>query len=486
MNLQEQIIEIVEKNNVKFDMLNANAHPTDKQINNAIKSFATDANNADIIAISDTTMFKSGKKGFVFTSEGVYASDIDFCVDKNLRTTQPIRYDQVVQMRIEDKHNIVFTYKDGSYSIGYFSIYADYFYECFTMIQSLINTTESISQDYDLTQELKDGSTLPLKIRDTYRENGHTYIFTTGILDGTITPFLYEIINNSYVFISDNEKVHYLVGKFLDQNPTLLQLFNDKKEEKPVSKEQNDSEELDNFIMLSDPDGNTSRFEFLDLIHYQEKDYVVLLPDGDEDTKDVVILQVEESYGDYESYIAVDSDETLITVFEIFKEKFSNEFDFKDQEKQNTEEIENNRPIPYEGDEPYIFISYAHRDMDTVLPIIHQMRKDGYRVWYDEGIDPGSEWDENIASHLEKSRCFIAFMSENYLQSNNCKDEIFYARDLEMNCILVYIDDAKLKGGMAMRLNRLQALFYHKYQLKPLFFKRLYEAGVITTCGVKK
>lgn len=38
---------------------------------------------------------------------------------------------------------------------------------------------------------------------------------------------------------------------------------------------------------------------------------------------------------------------------------------------------------PYEGDKPYIFISYAHADNDAVLPIVSDMHSRGYNIWYD-------------------------------------------------------------------------------------------------------
>lgn len=40
----------------------------------------------------------------------------------------------------------------------------------------------------------------------------------------------------------------------------------------------------------------------------------------------------------------------------------------------------------YEGDEKFIFISYAHKDSETVYPIIEKLNADGYRVWFDDGI----------------------------------------------------------------------------------------------------
>ncbi len=86
---------------------------------------------------------------------------------------------------------------------------------------------------------------------------------------------------------------------------------------------------LDNTIYLSDEEGNEIPFEFLDLIEYEGNEYVVLLP-FEEDADEVVILQIEEVDEETESYISVESDEILNAVFEIFKEKFKEDFNFVD------------------------------------------------------------------------------------------------------------------------------------------------------------
>ena len=95
-------------------------------------------------------------------------------------------------------------------------------------------------------------------------------------------------------------------------------------------------EELDNIIVLNDENGNEVEFEFLDLIEYDSEEYVVLLPileDGEEDDGEVVILKVEETESeDEESYVSVDDEDVLTAVFEIFKDKFKDEFNFTDAE----------------------------------------------------------------------------------------------------------------------------------------------------------
>ena len=95
-------------------------------------------------------------------------------------------------------------------------------------------------------------------------------------------------------------------------------------------------EDLDNLIILNDENGNEVKFEFLDLIEMDDEEYVVLLPAIDEESNEeegeVVILKVEDTDDvEEESYVGVEDEETLNKVFEIFKEKFKDEFDFIDE-----------------------------------------------------------------------------------------------------------------------------------------------------------
>lgn len=136
---------------------------------------------------------------------------------------------------------------------------------------------------------------------------------------------------------------------------------------------------------------------------------------------------------------------------------------------------------PYEGDN-YIFISYSHRNTAKVMGVMERMQRDGFRIWYDDGIDPGTEWDDNIAAHVDRCKYFIAFISKEYLESENCKDELNYARDLNKERLLVYLENVELPQGMAMRLNRLQAVHMYTYADPERFFEKLYAAKGIEKC----
>lgn len=95
-------------------------------------------------------------------------------------------------------------------------------------------------------------------------------------------------------------------------------------------------EELDNIIILNDETGAEVKFEFLDLVELDEEEYVVLLPTDEAENEDeageVVILKVEASETEEESYVSVDDEEVLNKVFEMFKEKFKDEFNFIDED----------------------------------------------------------------------------------------------------------------------------------------------------------
>lgn len=86
---------------------------------------------------------------------------------------------------------------------------------------------------------------------------------------------------------------------------------------------------VENRIELTDEDGNSVYFEFLDLVTYRGKEYVILLPEDDK-ADEVIILQVESLSDENESYIAVENQQILETVFEIFKERNRDFFTFTD------------------------------------------------------------------------------------------------------------------------------------------------------------
>ena len=82
-------------------------------------------------------------------------------------------------------------------------------------------------------------------------------------------------------------------------------------------------------LVLSDDMGGEAEFEVLDLIDYEDKQYVVLLPMDENDTG-IVILEMTVIDEENADYADVEDEDILNAVFDIFKEKYADEFDFVD------------------------------------------------------------------------------------------------------------------------------------------------------------
>lgn len=118
---------------------------------------------------------------------------------------------------------------------------------------------------------------------------------------------------------------------------------------------------------------------------------------------------------------------------------------------------------PYEGHEKYVFVSYCHENESEVYPYIEALANQGYRVWFDEGINPGVDWPETIAEHLDNSSAVIAFVSKESINSHNCRREINYAVLKKKDMLICFIDETKLTPGMEMIIATLQAIKLYEH-----------------------
>ena len=89
-------------------------------------------------------------------------------------------------------------------------------------------------------------------------------------------------------------------------------------------------DDLMEIVTLEDEAGNAVEFELADQINYEGKEYVVLLPLAEDDSG-IVILEVEEGDGEEgDLYMDVEDEAVLNAVFDLFKEKYADEYDFMD------------------------------------------------------------------------------------------------------------------------------------------------------------
>jgi uncharacterized protein YrzB (UPF0473 family) len=98
------------------------------------------------------------------------------------------------------------------------------------------------------------------------------------------------------------------------------------------------TEERDDLVVLVDENGQEVQFEHIDTLELNEKEYVVLIPyieDDNEaldedDEEEVVILRIEHNDNGDDAFISVEDENELNMVFEEFKSRMEEEFDFEE------------------------------------------------------------------------------------------------------------------------------------------------------------
>lgn len=107
----------------------------------------------------------------------------------------------------------------------------------------------------------------------------------------------------------------------------------------------------------------------------------------------------------------------------------------------------------YTGDEPYLFVSYAHKDDERVYPILRALYEKRVRIWYDEGIEVGANWPQTVAEHLRGAETVVVFTSARAAVSQNCRREVNYGVSQKKKLLVVRLDDSELPADMGMQLS---------------------------------
>lgn len=124
----------------------------------------------------------------------------------------------------------------------------------------------------------------------------------------------------------------------------------------------------------------------------------------------------------------------------------------------------------YNGDdEPYIFVSYKHKDADIVYPIIKQFHDIGFNIWYDEGLPYGENFDIVIPNKIEGATIFVNFITHECMAcANDSEDYMIKESDiaqyLGVPILAIYPQpDVKLKGYYLTNYLKKQSVHKHEY-----------------------
>lgn len=114
-----------------------------------------------------------------------------------------------------------------------------------------------------------------------------------------------------------------------------------------------------------------------------------------------------------------------------------------------------------EDDAPYVFVSYAHADRDLVFPEIEHLHRLGYRIWYDEGIRPSSEWTDVLAEKIEGCTTFLVFVTPRAVESRHVRNEINWALDRSRQFLAVHLEPTDLPRSLGFQMSSMQAVMAH-------------------------
>jgi TolB-like protein/Tfp pilus assembly protein PilF len=134
------------------------------------------------------------------------------------------------------------------------------------------------------------------------------------------------------------------------------------------------------------------------------------------------------------------------------------------------------RPFPaYKGNEQYIFVSYAHADDSHVYQEIQWLHQQGFNLWYDEGISPGSEWHSELAESIENASLFLYFITPRSVKSDHCQREVHFAIDRKIPVLAVHLEAAEMSPGLDFSLGSTQAII--RYELADQEYRAKLLAG---------
>ena len=89
-----------------------------------------------------------------------------------------------------------------------------------------------------------------------------------------------------------------------------------------------DEEVPENYITLTDDEGNDISFEIISTVDYEGHLYAVMIPFDDEDDEVVILEIIPTENPDESEFLSVDDDDLLGEIFEEFKKNYDGEYDF--------------------------------------------------------------------------------------------------------------------------------------------------------------
>jgi len=111
---------------------------------------------------------------------------------------------------------------------------------------------------------------------------------------------------------------------------------------------------------------------------------------------------------------------------------------------------------------PYVFVCYAHDEREIVLEQIAWLRSQGFEIWFDEAIEVGSRWSEDLARAVDGCAVFLYFLSPRSTSSRYCLDEVHFALECGRPIVPVEIAPVTLTPGLKLSIGGTHRIFMHR------------------------
>jgi hypothetical protein len=75
---------------------------------------------------------------------------------------------------------------------------------------------------------------------------------------------------------------------------------------------------------------------------------------------------------------------------------------------------------PYNGSDPYCFISYSHADTPEVFKVLKELSDLNFRIWYDDTMEIGDDFRKELRTRISECEAFVLFISSRSMNSKYC------------------------------------------------------------------
>lgn len=133
----------------------------------------------------------------------------------------------------------------------------------------------------------------------------------------------------------------------------------------------------------------------------------------------------------------------------------------------------------YSGREDFVFISYANKDADRVAEYARYLHENGINVWYDNGLDAGGYWAQQLMELIASPCCkaVILFVSEVSVTRPFVRAEVHRAFSLGKPILGVYLDDIRLDPTMDMYVSQIQSIRVSEFSGKRAVKENIWNAA---------